>query len=198
MEWRKRKQKQQQQLTIESKHVKCYGRWVIYMDNKDKTTAEGLSAGLSDPITEHTVTTSTTLPPQDVVETTKTVVPPAGTPEPLHKVFQKKKTIFRAYQVIWYILAVLEILLGLRMALKALGANPDSGFAIFIYALSGPFVAPFNGLFPVSATRPGVIFEWSTIIAAAVYALVAFGVVQLIHMLKPVSKQEVEHTVDEA
>jgi YggT family protein len=147
--------------------------------------------------TEQTVTTSTTLPQQEVVETTKTVVPPAGATEPPHKVFQKKKTIFRAYQVIWYILAVVETLLAFRMVLKALGANPDSGFATLIYALSGPFAAPFNGMFNVSVTQQGAIFEWSTIIAAAVYALVAFAIVQLIHMVKPVSKQEVEETVDQ-
>lgn len=133
----------------------------------------------------------------EVVKTTKTVVPP-GTPEPPHKVFQKKKTIFRAYQIIWYILAVIEILLAFRMVLKALGANPFSGFATFIYALSGPFAGPFNGLFNVSVTQTGAVFEWSTIIAAAVYALVAFGIVQLIQMAKPVTKQEVEQTVDEA
>jgi uncharacterized protein YggT (Ycf19 family) len=148
---------------------------------------------------EQTVTTSTTLPPQEVVETTKVVTPPAAAAsEPPHKVFQKKKTIFRAYQVIWYILAVVEILLAFRMVLKVLGANPDSGFTTLILALSGPFAAPFNGMFNVSVTQQGSVFEWSTIIAAAVYALVAFGIVQLIHMSKPVSKTEVEQTVDNA
>lgn len=146
--------------------------------------------------TEETITSST-LSPVEVVQKTTSVTPPAGSPELPHKVFEKKKNIFRIHQIIWYLLAVIEILLGFRVALKALGANPDSGFATFINALSGPFVAPFNGLFPVSATRPGVVFEWSTIIAAAVYALVAFGIVQLIHMAKPVSKQEVEQAVDE-
>lgn len=149
--------------------------------------------------TEETVTTSSTIAPQEVVRTTKTVVPPpVGIPEPPHKVFQKKKTIFRAYQVIWYILAVIEILLAFRMVLKAMGANPLSGFATLIYGLSSPFAGPFVGLFPTPVSQTGAVFEWSTIIAAAVYALVAFGIVQLIHMGKPVSKQEVEQSVDEA
>ncbi|HSW47994.1 MAG TPA: hypothetical protein VLG67_02835 [Candidatus Saccharimonadales bacterium] len=147
--------------------------------------------------TEQTVTTSETIAPQEVVTTTKSVVPPVGATEPPHKVFQKKKTIFRAYQVIWYILAVIEILLAFRMVLKAMGANPFSGFATLIYALSGPFAGPFNGLFNVSVTGQGSVFEWSTIIAAAVYALVAFGIVQLIQMVKPVTKTEVEQKVDQ-
>ena len=147
---------------------------------------------------EEIVTTSETLPPQEVVRTVKTVVPPVVTPEHPQKVFQKKKTIFRAYQMIWYILAVIEFLLAFRMVLKALGANPTSGFAVFIYALSEPFAGPFTGLFNVAVTGTGAVFEWSTIIAAAVYALVAFGIVQLIHMVKPVTKEEVEHTVDQS
>jgi len=147
--------------------------------------------------TEEIVTTSSTVAPQHVVRTTKTVVPPVVTPEHPQKVFQKKKKIFRAYQVIWYILAVVEILLAFRMLLKALGANPFSGFTTFIYALSGPFALPFSGIFGTTATQQGSVFEWSTIVAAAVYALVAFGVVQLIQMIKPVTKEEVEQKVDE-
>ena len=148
--------------------------------------------------TEETVTTSATIAPQEVVTTTKSVAPPPVTPEHPQKVFQKKKKIFRAYQVIWYVLAVIEVLLAFRMVLKALGANAFSGFATLIYALSGPFAGPFNGMFQTSVTQTGAVFEWSTIIAAAVYALVAFGIVQLIHMAKPVSKTEVEATVDDA
>lgn len=145
---------------------------------------------------EETVTTSETLPPQEVVKSVKTVVPPAVTPEHPQKVFQKKKKIFRAYQVVWYILAVIEILLAFRMVLKALGANPLSGFATLVYALSAPFAGPFVGLFNVSVTGQGSVFEWSTIVAAAVYALVAFGIVQLFKFAKPVTKEEVEQSVD--
>lgn len=146
--------------------------------------------------TEETVTTSQELPPQEVVRTTKTVQQPPVMQEHPQKVFQKKKKIFRVYQLIWYILAVIEVLLAFRMFLKALGANPLSGFATFVYALSAPFAGPFVNLFNPTISTTGSVFEWSTIIAAAVYALVAFGIVQLIQMVKPVSKEEVEQTVD--
>lgn len=148
--------------------------------------------------TEETITTSSTIAPQEVVHTTKTVAQPVGvTPEHPQKVFQKKKDIFRAYQIIWYVLAVIEILLAFRMVLKALGANPSSGFATLVYAISDPFAVPFNGILGITVTQRST-FEWSIIIAAIVYALLAFGIVQLIHMIKPVSKQEVEQTVDNA
>ena len=148
--------------------------------------------------TEQSVTTSTVIPEQEVVKTTKTVAPPAAKQgEHPQKVYQQKHKIFRAYQIIWYLLAVIEILLAFRMALKALGANPNSGFAVLIYGLSAPFARPFVDLFNISVTQHGSIFEWSTIIAAAVYALVAYGIIHLIQMVKPVTKEEVEATVDE-
>ena len=49
-------------------------------------------------------------------------------------------------RIIYTILGVLEILLGIRFALHLIGANPDSGFATFIYGITGVFVAPFTGL----------------------------------------------------
>ncbi len=163
-----------------------------------RTTTQTTSPELSAPLTEETVTTSSTLAPEQVVKTTKTVVPPVvGVVEPPHKVFQKKKKIFRAYQIIWFVLAIIEVLLAFRMLLKAIGASPTSGFAVLIYALSAPLAVPFQGLVGISTSATST-FDWSIIIAAAVYALLTFGIVQIIHMAKPVTKQEVEQTVDEA
>jgi uncharacterized protein YggT (Ycf19 family) len=156
------------------------------------TTTQTISPELSAPITESSVTTSSTMSPQDVVHTTKTV----STPEPTQKLLLKKKRIFRAYQVIWFVLAIIELLLAFRMVLKAVGANQQSGFATLILALSNPFAAPFNGILPTSVSGRSS-FEWSILVAAAVYALVTLGIVQIIHMSKPVSKQEIEQVVDQ-
>lgn len=142
------------------------------------------------------VTTVSQAQPAKVVKTTKQVTPPVQT-EPPQKVFQKKKVIFRAYQIIWYIAGVIEVLLGFRMTLKALGANPFSGFTNLIYALSDPLALPFRGIFGITTVpQESALFEWSTLVAALVYALIAYGLVQLIQMIKPVSPQEVEQSVD--
>lgn len=141
------------------------------------------------------VTTVSEASPTRVVKTTKQVTPPIQTEHP-QKIFQKKKAIFRTYQFIWYILGVIEILLAFRMTLKALGANPSSAFTNLIYALSDPLALPFSGILGISATSGGNFFEWSTVIAAVVYALIAYGLVQLMQLIKPVSKEEVEQTVD--
>ncbi len=120
--------------------------------------------------------------------------PPIKTEHP-QVAYNKKHAIFRAYQVIWYILGVIEVLLGFRMALKALGANPASGFTALIYALSDPLALPFQGILRTSVAN-GSVFEWSTVIAAIVYALIAYGIIYLMQMIKPVDPVEVETTVD--
>ena len=112
------------------------------------------------------------------------------------QVFNKKKKIFRAYQIIWYILAVIEVLLGFRLALKALGANPLSGFTSLVYSLSDPLAIPFRGI--LSNTVFGAsLFEWSTFVAVIVYALVAYGLIYIMQLAKPVSQKEVEQKVDD-
>jgi len=131
--------------------------------------------------------------PTRVVKTTK--VDTGVKTEHPQKVYEKKKAIFRTYQVIWYILGVIEVLLVFRFVFKALGANPFSGFASFIYSVSAPLAVPFQGILRTNAVE-GSVFEWSTVIAGIVYALIASGLVQLLQILKPVTPDEVEETVD--
>lgn len=109
--------------------------------------------------------------------------------------YTKKKVIFRAYQIIWYILGVVEVLLAFRFVLRFLGANPDTGFTSFIYNLSAPFALPFRGV--IRATQVGnSTIEWSTLIAMIVYLIIAYGLVKLFQLIKPTDPQEVESTVD--
>lgn len=126
--------------------------------------------------------------------TTQRTVQTPGQPQ---GAYQKKKVIFRAYQVIWYILGVIEVLLAFRIVLKALAANPTSGFTSFIYALSDPFALPFAGIFGIVASRSGNVVEWSTFVAMIVYAIVAYGIVKLIQLVKPTNPVEVEQGVSQ-
>jgi uncharacterized protein YggT (Ycf19 family) len=148
-----------------------------------------------DEITQKEEVTTVSSTPERVVKTT-TVAPVVKTEHP-QKVYEKKKVIFRAYQVIWYILAVIEVLLIFRVTLKALAANPNSGFASLVYAITDPLALPFQGILRTSVTS-GSVFEWSTIIAAIVYALVAIGLVELFQFLRPVDPHEVSEVVDKA
>ena len=108
--------------------------------------------------------------------------------------YQQKKIIFKAYQVIWYILGVIEVVLAFRIVLKMLAANPNSEFVNFIYSISNPFALPFAGIFRVTASQ-GYVLEWSTLVAMAVYAVIAYGIVKLILIAKPASPADVERNV---
>ncbi|MES2436537.1 MAG: YggT family protein [Patescibacteria group bacterium] len=99
------------------------------------------------------------------------------------------RPLYRGTQVVWYILNVLEALLLFRFVLKLLGANAAAGFTSFIYSLSYPFVAPFLNVFRVSKVA-GSTFEWTTLLAMFVYWLIAWAIVRLIVMNKPVTTNE--------
>lgn len=140
------------------------------------------------------VTTVSAPTSQQVIRRTKVVIPPSGTGSG-QKEYETKKAIFRTYQIIWYVLGVIEVLLAFRILLKLLGANTQSGFTSFIYAISNPFALPFAGILGITDVSE-MVFEWSTLIAMAVYAIVAYGIIMLFQLVKPTSPGEVEQTVD--
>lgn len=87
--------------------------------------------------------------------------------------------------IIWYIVGFIEILIAFRFILKLAGANPSSGFVDFIYSVTGVLTAPFDSIFGVASTKTGdvqSVFEPSILVAAAVYALIGWGVVKLINV----------------
>lgn len=88
-----------------------------------------------------------------------------------------------AQNAVWYVLGFIEILIGFRFILKLLGANPESGFVDFIYSITGVLTAPFDSIFGVTKAETGEVqsvFEPSILVAAAVYAVIAWGIVKLI------------------
>jgi len=98
-------------------------------------------------------------------------------------------------QITWAVLALLEILLGLRFLLKLMAANPDSGFAVFIYGITKPFIAPF-ALLVGTPTTGRVIIEVTTLIAMAIYALLFWGIVSVIRiaMNRPIARTSTRST----
>ena len=85
-----------------------------------------------------------------------------------------------AARIVWYIAGVLLALLAIRFILALLGANRANGFANFIYTTSHPFVAPFFSLFNYDLRYNVAHFESYTLVAMAVYALVAYGIAKLV------------------
>jgi uncharacterized membrane protein len=85
-------------------------------------------------------------------------------------------------RIVWTVLGVLEILLGLRFFLKLIAANPSSGFSVFIYGITGLFVAPFNSLLGTPTWGDSSI-EVTTLIAMAIYALLFWVIVRVIQIV---------------
>ena len=79
----------------------------------------------------------------------------------------------RAIEIIYLVFGIINGLLLIRMALKLLGANPNSPFTDFIYGVTSFFLAPFKGLLPAMVNGRSVL-EPSVVIAILVYLLVAF------------------------
>jgi hypothetical protein len=85
-------------------------------------------------------------------------------------------------EAIYLLFGVVNALIGMRVILRALGANPESPFAAFVYWVSAPFLTPFVGLFPPTPLDGGVL-EWHAIVALIVYALVAWILARLVWLL---------------
>jgi uncharacterized protein YggT (Ycf19 family) len=141
--------------------------------------------------TQEEVTTIDNQSPQQIVRKTTRQVEPQAKGEAPQKVYEKKKTILRVNQIIWFILGLIEVLLLFRVVLKALGANPLVGFTSLIYSITTPLVAPFSGILGLSITGNSII-EWSTIIAAIVYFIVAWGFIYLLDLIYPITPNDVE------
>jgi hypothetical protein len=75
--------------------------------------------------------------------------------------------------------SVLEVVLALRLLFRLLGANTQNSFITLLYGLSHVFVSPFNGMFNDQALGNHSVFEVSTLIAIALYALIGWGLVAL-------------------
>lgn len=90
-------------------------------------------------------------------------------------------------RVVFFVFGTIEVLLAVRFILELLGANARTGFVAFVYSLSSVFMAPFNAILGTSQAA-GSVFEWSVLVAIAVYALAAWGITALIGALSPRSQ----------
>ena len=89
---------------------------------------------------------------------------------------------YRAVQIAWFVTGLIAVLIAMRFVLKLTAASSQADFVAFIYAVTGPLVAPFRGIFPDSAQGFN-IFEPSSLIALAVYILLGWGIVTLVKIL---------------
>jgi uncharacterized membrane protein len=94
----------------------------------------------------------------------------------------RRVVAFRVTQLVYWIFGLIVALVAVRFVLKALGANPSAGFAQFIYGVTAPLVAPFNGLFG-NPTSQSSVLELNSLVALIVYVLVAWLLGKLVWIL---------------
>jgi hypothetical protein len=82
---------------------------------------------------------------------------------------------FKATQLIWLLFGILETLIALRIALKLIGANPESPIVALIYGFTYLFLFPFEGMTATPAAG-AMVLELSSLFAMVIYALIAWAV----------------------
>ena len=161
--------------------------------NSEQSIRRNVSVG-PDTIAQTTTTSSATPTSRSVKTERSSGASPAAARE-----YGQTKTLFHAYQIIWYIFGFIEIVLAFRFILKLVGANPLAGFTKFVYGLSAPFVNPFLNMFRASSSRGAETtsyLEWSTIVAAIVYIVLTWGLIKIFKLGKPTNQEEVQAAVD--
>lgn len=93
-----------------------------------------------------------------------------------------RETIYRVTQFIWLLFGALEALIGLRVILMLIGANPASPFAGLVYQLSELFLWPFRNLI-VNPAFGNSVLEITSLIAMIVYPLIGWAIVRLIWVI---------------
>jgi hypothetical protein len=89
---------------------------------------------------------------------------------------------FRAAAIVGLIVGVIDILIAARFLGKLFGASTQSAFVSFIYTVSGPLVAPFQGIFGNGGSKVNT-FETADLVAIVVYAVLGWGLVMLIRII---------------
>lgn len=88
----------------------------------------------------------------------------------------------RVANLIWLLFGLLEGLIGIRILLKLIGANPASPFAAFVYGITEPFLVFFKGL-TANPSFNNAVLELHSMFALAVYALISWAVVRLVWLI---------------
>jgi hypothetical protein len=89
---------------------------------------------------------------------------------------------YRARQIIWLAVGIVNAILALRFIFLAAGAG-DSGFASFIHTVGSALAAPFRGIF-ANTTSNGHPLEWADLVAIAVYTLAAWVAAKIVMISK--------------
>ncbi|MDQ2903828.1 MAG: YggT family protein [Ktedonobacteraceae bacterium] len=92
--------------------------------------------------------------------------------------------------LLWFLM-VLEVTLFVRFVFRLIAADPRNMFAGFLYALTEIVLLPFSNI----VKTPSLVnwaFEWPTLIAMGIYALIFIAVRSFLRLLISTPKEPVE------
>jgi YggT family protein len=95
---------------------------------------------------------------------------------------EQRFATFKATQLIWLVLGLLEASIALRVVFKLIGVNAANSFATLLYNVTNLFVAPFASLTGAPAVG-GSVLEISSIIAMIVYLLIGWALERIVYVL---------------
>jgi hypothetical protein len=95
---------------------------------------------------------------------------------------ENRQFVYKFTQLIWLLFGLLEALIGFRIVLKLIGANPGNWFTTFVYQLTDIFLWPFQTIIANPAFG-GLVLEISSFIAMLVYALISWAIVHVSWLL---------------
>jgi YggT family protein len=95
---------------------------------------------------------------------------------------EQRVATFKATQMIWLLLGLLEAGIALRVVFKLIGVNAANSFASLLYSVTDLFVAPFASLTGAPAAG-GMVLEISSIIAMIVYLLIGWAMERIVYVL---------------
>ncbi len=109
---------------------------------------------------------------------------------------EQRVATFKATQMIWLLLGILEAVIALRVVFKLIAVNAANPFATLLYNVTNLFVAPFASLTGAPAAG-GMVLEISSIIAMVVYLLIAWALERIVYVLfyRPPGPVSVRQTI---
>ena len=89
---------------------------------------------------------------------------------------------FKATQIIWLLLGLLEASIALRIVFKLIAVNAANPFAKLLFGATNIFLAPFKSLVG-NPTSGNNVLEITSVIAMLVYLLIAWGIERIVYVL---------------
>jgi hypothetical protein len=91
--------------------------------------------------------------------------------------------VARVIRLMWLVSGIATVLIAFRFVLNLIAANPNSGFAAFIYGVTQFLVAPFSSIVRNPMFDTGGVLDIASLFAIVVYLVLTWIVVTLFRIL---------------